>query len=441
MTQLSNTQVASIEICPHTTVFVSFRAALRMDRLPIEVLEHIFQFACSDGGYTGCSLSLTSKAVHAVAQSARFHSVALVIEIERINSFVALYKRQCVLAIDAKPRIMHLHISLLRRVVATHHSTGSIPSNPNSYSDSDSDDMPELVDVSESEDEEDAILLYCEPLRALFQLIADDLHTLVMPPLNGGGHTAWAPLFARPFPSLRELTFLRHGDPCAFVTADYPTGTPLFPSLTHLHLAATIAYGFTFANWATHAPNITHLRWSAFPLLGVPLKELPRVLGLPSEDPPTPNNGTLPPQAQSVRTARTLKNKAAAEPEERMFPRLRSLVLQPVRAPKTPWCVNASWAIQERLCTKLGRLAEAAARDAGIRVRTLAQANVTAGWEARVREDWESRLSGSGVLSGDWLMQGESDEDGGKQAVEEDKVGGSRSIIKDGEASWVLCLV
>ncbi|KAI0780290.1 hypothetical protein C8Q74DRAFT_755798 [Fomes fomentarius] len=401
-----------------------------MDRLPIEVLEHIFQFACSDGGYTGCSLSLTSKAVHAVAQSARFHSVALVMEIERINSFVALYKRQCVLAIDAKPRITHLHLSLLPRVVAT------IPGKPDSYSDSDSDDMPELVNVSESEDDEDAILLYCEPLRALFQLIADDLHTLVLPPLNGGGDTAWAPLFARPFLSLRELTFLRHGDPCAFVTEDYPTGTPLFPVLTHLHLAATNAYGFTFANWATHAPHLTHLRWSAFPLLGVPLKELPKVLGVPSEDPPTSNNGTLPPQAQTVQTARILRNKAAAEPEERMFPGLRGLVLQPVRALKLPWCgVNASWTIHERLCKKLDRLAEAAARDAGIRVRTLAQTNVTADWEAQVREDWQSRLSGSGVLSGDWLMQGELDaEDGGSRAVEEDNkvdevAGGSQAIV------------
>ncbi|KAH9854442.1 hypothetical protein C2E23DRAFT_818711, partial [Lenzites betulinus] len=33
-----------------------------VDTLPLETLEHIFELACVDGGYTGCSLSLTSRA-------------------------------------------------------------------------------------------------------------------------------------------------------------------------------------------------------------------------------------------------------------------------------------------------------------------------------------------------------------------------------------------
>ncbi|KZP16061.1 hypothetical protein FIBSPDRAFT_66033 [Athelia psychrophila] len=48
-----------------------------MNRCPIELWETIFSYSCIDGGNTGCSLSLTSRAFHAASRRFRYHSVAL----------------------------------------------------------------------------------------------------------------------------------------------------------------------------------------------------------------------------------------------------------------------------------------------------------------------------------------------------------------------------
>ena len=48
-----------------------------MRDLPVELLQQIFALACTDGGYTGCSLSLVSRRFHDVVHTARYHSVAL----------------------------------------------------------------------------------------------------------------------------------------------------------------------------------------------------------------------------------------------------------------------------------------------------------------------------------------------------------------------------
>ena len=49
-----------------------------MDRCPPEVLLKIVQEACTDGGYTGCSLSLVSRYTRDAIQPARYQSVALI---------------------------------------------------------------------------------------------------------------------------------------------------------------------------------------------------------------------------------------------------------------------------------------------------------------------------------------------------------------------------
>ncbi|KAI0088530.1 hypothetical protein BDY19DRAFT_906552 [Irpex rosettiformis] len=48
-----------------------------MDGCPTELLLKIFTLACTDGGYTGCSLSLVSRGVHATSSPVKFHTVAL----------------------------------------------------------------------------------------------------------------------------------------------------------------------------------------------------------------------------------------------------------------------------------------------------------------------------------------------------------------------------
>ncbi|KZP25824.1 hypothetical protein FIBSPDRAFT_855461 [Athelia psychrophila] len=48
-----------------------------MERTSIEVWQRIFAFSCVDGGRTGCSLSLVSKAFHDVSRRYRYYSVTL----------------------------------------------------------------------------------------------------------------------------------------------------------------------------------------------------------------------------------------------------------------------------------------------------------------------------------------------------------------------------
>ncbi|KZP04880.1 hypothetical protein FIBSPDRAFT_684026, partial [Athelia psychrophila] len=48
-----------------------------MDRIPVEVWERIIAFSCTDGGHTGASLSLVSKAFHDASQRSRYYTVAL----------------------------------------------------------------------------------------------------------------------------------------------------------------------------------------------------------------------------------------------------------------------------------------------------------------------------------------------------------------------------
>jgi hypothetical protein len=48
-----------------------------MDRLPVELLEHIFTLACIDGGMTGCALASVSHSVRHASDSIRYHSVSL----------------------------------------------------------------------------------------------------------------------------------------------------------------------------------------------------------------------------------------------------------------------------------------------------------------------------------------------------------------------------
>ncbi|EIW62628.1 uncharacterized protein TRAVEDRAFT_42972 [Trametes versicolor FP-101664 SS1] len=82
-----------------------------MDNLPLETLQRIFELACTDGGYTGTSLSLVSKGIRAAARATRFHSISLIASPHRLQLFVALYERECAPALGDRPRIRHLHVA------------------------------------------------------------------------------------------------------------------------------------------------------------------------------------------------------------------------------------------------------------------------------------------------------------------------------------------
>ncbi|KAI9057411.1 hypothetical protein FKP32DRAFT_1358882 [Trametes sanguinea] len=84
-----------------------------LNHLPVELLEPIFQLACTDGGRTGCALSLTSKHIRAASHSARFHSVSLLSGcMNQLAQFIASYSSLCDNDEARKPRVRHLCLAL-----------------------------------------------------------------------------------------------------------------------------------------------------------------------------------------------------------------------------------------------------------------------------------------------------------------------------------------
>ncbi|KAI0088527.1 hypothetical protein BDY19DRAFT_993924 [Irpex rosettiformis] len=75
-----------------------------MDRCPAEIHLAIFTLACTDGGRTGCALSLVSRHIHAASSPARFHTVALH-DLPRMRLFLDMLERR-----STPPRVSHLFL-------------------------------------------------------------------------------------------------------------------------------------------------------------------------------------------------------------------------------------------------------------------------------------------------------------------------------------------
>ena len=76
-----------------------------MERCPVEIVHRIAAFACVDGGFTGCSLSIVSHYMRNATQKVRYQSIALRGE-ERILQFVALLRPG-----ENKLAVKHLYLS------------------------------------------------------------------------------------------------------------------------------------------------------------------------------------------------------------------------------------------------------------------------------------------------------------------------------------------
>lgn len=77
-----------------------------MNKCPIELWAVVVRYACTDGGYTGCALSLVSTRMRDVTRSFRYQSIALT-SIEGTTAFAAILDSSC-----PHPNIKHLFISI-----------------------------------------------------------------------------------------------------------------------------------------------------------------------------------------------------------------------------------------------------------------------------------------------------------------------------------------
>ncbi|KAI0664765.1 hypothetical protein C8Q70DRAFT_11959 [Cubamyces menziesii] len=227
-----------------------------MDKLAVELLDHIFSYACTDGGQTGCALALVSKRIRATSRPARFYSVALFSSPTKIEKFLHAYERECARAADARPRVRHLWLSYHEN----EQGPSAVPTMPAKPPTSRAEFLAILQrrtqhwrSAQENLDEQ-----YNRVIPMLIKTVAADLYSLAL------CQARWrsSSVVNCAFPRLQEITLIG-GDPSFLPFSSTEDGAILYPSLRRLHHILTpVCKDVNFLNWTTHAPALTHLRVS-----------------------------------------------------------------------------------------------------------------------------------------------------------------------------------
>ncbi|KAI0694395.1 hypothetical protein C8T65DRAFT_744399 [Cerioporus squamosus] len=211
-----------------------------MERLPVETLHQIFRLACCDGGLTGRSLSLVSKAFQDIARPVRYHSIALV-GLQQIECFIRCYEddraageRQ---GSRYTPTVRHLFL------------------------------RPDATDANGVDNATfglgaTAQQTLCDVLRLVGPTVVTLLYT---------GQVRWEDILANSrceFPKLEELTFSRRDSSEPYPPSGKPPYPQLpcgFPALRKLHVVFVHnrhSVEEVLGRWAEVAPNVSHVRLS-----------------------------------------------------------------------------------------------------------------------------------------------------------------------------------
>ncbi|RDX55410.1 hypothetical protein OH76DRAFT_1396796 [Lentinus brumalis] len=221
-----------------------------MERLASELLHHICTLACTDGGFTGCSLSLVSQYMRAASRSTRFHSITISGTAKQLDGFLScLEKERAANAHAYKPVVRHLFFAAAEGGEIGKDWRGD-PANPSL---------------------EAARAHYGQNLALLLRLVTKDLQTLCFVHCHG-----WRSLTnlqisdvdcPKAFPVLRDLSL--------YGTNPFVQGPVHFPRLTHLHLTFS-AYSVAekIKDWADLAPRVTHLCVSDIRSISQELKDI-----------------------------------------------------------------------------------------------------------------------------------------------------------------------
>ncbi|KAI0334668.1 hypothetical protein GY45DRAFT_1125327 [Cubamyces sp. BRFM 1775] len=272
-----------------------------LESLPYELLEQIFREACTDGGRTGCSLSLVSKRIRALSRSSRFHSVSLLTgTCSQLSCFLDTLERareEAAAAGEPTPRVRHLCILL------TTAQGGFIPPGPY-FAECSIDvklgpgDLGRKDPLSHAERRvvrADACAAYQAEINRLFASIGTaDLQTLYA--FQNGrlfSTEESIPEIVCPdgFRRLRELTLHPAYAPIFVPAAGGGTGNsqpedePFYPALERLHIRLDARSAIDFAWWAANAPALEHLRVACDGHAGESPKFMPSFLSALSRTP------------------------------------------------------------------------------------------------------------------------------------------------------------
>lgn len=204
-----------------------------MEKLATELLQHIFTYACTDGGYTGCSLSAVSKHIRIASRSVRFYSVALKNSPPQITQLLSLLGEESSQSSGYPPRVRHLYLECRY-----------------------SSDCIQATCTGERSSQDEFWTRYTNILSQLLRAVAHDLRTLTV--VFDWWVTAHRLKFSAPcaFPALQELTV---AEDHTFLTG-FTDGPTLLPSLKRLHVVSPRT--MDFIQLARHAPRLTDLRVS-----------------------------------------------------------------------------------------------------------------------------------------------------------------------------------
>ncbi|KAI9064878.1 hypothetical protein FKP32DRAFT_550474 [Trametes sanguinea] len=220
--------------------------------LAVEILQQIFAYACTDGGYTGYSLSLVSRYCYDVVQPLRLHNVAL-FSILQIESFADYVEREC--HSSSQYRVYHLFLSTWHdgeRIAQTKASVTS-QHHLNHLSPSQHPSSRRPSEWSRTRDDLDKRLSAVLP--RLLRAVALDLRTLSLV-------HAWelrAVALPCPFPRLREFTSCGPFPRLPGSDGALSLPPPCFPAARRVHV---ICPTVSLVPWAHHTPALTHLRLS-----------------------------------------------------------------------------------------------------------------------------------------------------------------------------------
>ncbi|RPD66249.1 hypothetical protein L226DRAFT_530354 [Lentinus tigrinus ALCF2SS1-7] len=234
-----------------------------MDRLAVELLQQIFLLACTDGGFTGASLSRVSKHIRDVSRPVRFHSIALLAPFpDKIEQFASCYVQQRALCHGATPKVRHLLVaSAIRQADPARVVLKPSPDGDATKYSPDANVIKKQREASLREQRK-----FASDVAALLQLLAPDLVSLTLVHCHRYGK----PEMRLPdtievpggFPLLQEFTIA--GIQPKFTSPECPSGS-LYPSLERLHLSLVALSGCPDLNivaWGENAPKLTHLRIS-----------------------------------------------------------------------------------------------------------------------------------------------------------------------------------
>ncbi|KAI0694743.1 hypothetical protein C8Q76DRAFT_758016 [Earliella scabrosa] len=376
---------------------------LTLQSIPPELWKEIVALACTDGGYTGRSLALTCKFMHAQSHSSRFHSVALT-SLQHLEDLLKLLRQAQdeSVPVQSRPMIEHLYLSFMdetcrsppdfwriRRCMSQEEAQGHDQKVASEKQAWDARFVPAMTEL---------LALAGPTLRTLCIL---EEPAVRLPPFECGV-----------LPRLEELTL--HGYippffpivqvPCrdrSPVESELPPAEPSskLPALQRLHVVHAWGHnewcGDVVNSLAQLSPsNFTHLRLSNVQEHGL-LLALSRALGVPLEG-----------YDASAATRIELPSK---------LPQVRQVITQGYSPAPGGFCGNPymEW---DGFCDELEEFAQECKSVRGIRMLHLDRPwRRNRRWKERLRDDWLDRIEGRDAC---WVQSVK--EEAGREVYEDD---------------------